>query len=220
MGALKNLLDLIFPPRCVFCGKFLHSHETGICSTCKITLPFAEGPAVRRSGDFFDFCIAPLYYKDDVRRSVLRFKFRGATGNASVYAGILSDCIREEISGKYDIISWVPISKKREKTRGYDQSMLLALATALELGDVAVETLRKTTDTPAQSSLSGAEKRRANVAGVYEVKDPELIAGKRILLIDDVMTTGSTLSECARTLLMAGAESVLCAALAQTAHAR
>ncbi|MGE4484887.1 MAG: ComF family protein [Oscillospiraceae bacterium] len=215
MGVIKNLLDLIFPPKCVFCGKFLHDEGGGICRRCQATLPFTEGAGVSRNGEFFDVCVSPLYYKDNVRKSILHFKFKGATGNAAAYASILADCIREQLTGKYDLISWVPISARREKTRGYDQAMLLALATALELGDVAVETLKKTTDIPAQSSLNGAEKRRANVSGVYTVADPELITGKHVLLIDDIITTGATLGECARTLLMAGAESVVCAALAR-----
>ena len=113
------------------------------------------------------------------------------------------------------MITWVHISDERMKTRGYDQAMLLAFATALELGEVAVETLKKTADNPAQSTLEGIEKRRANVLDAYEAIDRELISGKRMLLIDDVVTTGATLSECARTLLMAGAEGVVGAALAR-----
>ncbi len=150
-----------------------------------------------------------------MRKSILRYKFKGATGYADSYGKILADCNRQKLSGRYDLISWVPLSAKREKSRGYDQAMLLAYAVALELDDVAVETLRKHTDVLAQSSLVGVEKRRANVSGVYEVIDSELIAGRRVLLIDDVVTTGSTLSECARVLLMAGAEDVVCAALAR-----
>jgi predicted amidophosphoribosyltransferase len=94
--------------------------------------------------------------------------------------------------------------------------MLLALAAALELDDVAVSTLEKTLDAEKQSSMGSAEKRRANIAGAYKAADPELVEGKRILLIDDIVTTGSTLSECAKTLLSAGAAEVLCAAVART----
>ena len=215
MGFIKNVCDLLFPPKCVFCGRFLKKGETNICKTCEKELPYTEGAGVTLSGDFFDVCIAPLYYRDNVRKSILKFKFRGAIGYADCYAKLLAGCIEKELSGKYDMITWVPISDERMKTRGYDQAMLLAFATALELGNVAVETLKKTADNPAQSTLEGIEKRRANVMDAYEVVDRELISGKRILLIDDVVTTGATLSECARTLLMAGAEGVVCAALAR-----
>ena len=216
MGFLSGLLDLVFPPKCVFCGKFLKKEEKNLCGSCMKELPFTEGAGVSQKGAFFDVCVSPLYYRDNVRKSILRFKFKGATGYADSYGKILGDCIRQKLAGRYDVISWVPLSAKREKTRGYDQAMLLAYAVALELDDVAVETLQKHTDVLAQSSLVGVEKRRANVSGVYEAVDEELIAGKRVLLIDDVVTTGSTLSECARTLLMAGAEGVVCAALART----
>ena len=92
--------------------------------------------------------------------------------------------------------------------------MLLACAAALELDSVAVETLRKDVEAEAQSTMGGKDQRKANISGAYSAADHELIAEKRILLIDDIVTTGSTLSECAKTLLLAGADSVVCAALA------
>ena len=128
---------------------------------------------------------------------------------------LIAESVRECLTGKYDLISWVPLSEKRLRERGYDQAMLLALAAALELDDVAVETLRKKPQTqPPQSGTESADERRANISGAYEVIDSELVRGKRILLIDDIITTGSTLSECARTLMLAGAEGVVCAAVA------
>jgi predicted amidophosphoribosyltransferase len=92
--------------------------------------------------------------------------------------------------------------------------MILGKAAALELGAVAVGILQKIQNNPAQSSLESAKERKRNVRGVYTVKDPELVREKRILLIDDVVTTGATLEEASRTLLRAGAKSVVCAALA------
>ena len=94
--------------------------------------------------------------------------------------------------------------------------MLLAMSAALKMDDVAVELLYKNTDVPAQSGVGSAEKRRANISGVYSVADEELVRGKRILIIDDIITTGSTLSECAKTLKYSGAEEVLCCTLART----
>ena len=102
------------------------------------------------------------------------------------------------------------------KKRGYDQSFLLASEAAKLMDDVVVETLKKTGDTPAQSKMRSADERRANVMGVYEVVEPELVKGQRILLIDDIITTGSTLSEGAKMLMMAGAQYVMCATLART----
>lgn len=218
MGIFSGILDLLFPPRCVFCRSFLKKGETEICKKCEDSLPYCEGAAAIQEGEFFSKCISPLYYRDDVRESIHRFKFKEATGYVNCYSKILAHCIEENFGGKYDLITWVPISEKRHKARGYDQSMLLAYSAALELGDVAAEALKKTRDVPANSTLGGSDVRRANVSGVYTLPDPALVDGKRILLIDDVITTGSTLSECARTLLMAGAEEVMCATIARTAE--
>ena len=215
MGVLSSFLDILFPPRCVFCRKFLSGKEKLICTSCAESLPYTEGGG-EKTGDFFSVCVAPLYYEGAVRESVLRFKFKGATGYSKAYGKLLADCIRENLTGRYDLISWVPLSSRRLKERGYDQSMLLAMAAALELDDVAVCTLDKVKDVEKQSTVGSAEKRRANIAGAYCAADPELVAGRRILLIDDIVTTGSTLSECARTLLEAGAAEVLCAAVART----
>jgi len=214
MGLFSALLDILFPPRCVFCRKILDSGATLICPDCERSLPYTRGG--ERTGDFFSVCYAPLYYEDHVRDSLLRFKFKGATGYSKAYGVLLADCIRENLAGRYDLISWVPLSSKRLKERGYDQSMLLAMAAALELGDVAVSTLDKVRDVEKQSTVGSAEKRRANIAGAYRAVDPELVDGKRVLLIDDIVTTGATLSECARTLKEAGAAEVLCAAVART----
>ena len=92
---------------------------------------------------------------------------------------------------------------------------LLASAAALELGEVAVETLRKGRNTEAQSGLDDDAARRANVLGAYTAVDAELVEGKRVLLIDDVITTGATISECARILRTVGAREVVCATLAR-----
>jgi len=215
MGAFSALLDILFPPRCVFCRKILRTSRESICSDCAGHLPYTDSHASQK-GDFFSVCISPLYYEDDVRESLLRFKFRDATGYAGAYAKLLADCISRELSGRYDLISWVPLSRKRYKERGYDQAMLLALATALELDDVAVGTLEKARHVEKQSRMGSPEKRRANISGAYTVPDRELIEGKRILLIDDIITSGSTLSECARTLRSAGAAEVLCATVARS----
>jgi len=213
MGFFATLLDLLFPPKCVFCGKVLHEKNDEWCDRCVESLPFTMNSG-RQEGAYYDFCVSPLYYKASVRRSVLRYKFKGASGYADAYGKILAGCIRENPDIRYDMISWVPLSEKRKRDRGYDQAMLLALATALELGEVAVETLKKTRNVRAQSELGSADARRDNISGVYEAVDPELLDGKCILLIDDIVTTGSTLEECAGVLLSAGAARVVCAALA------
>ena len=214
-GPVEVLLDLIFPPKCVFCKKLLHKGEDGICARCQEHLPWCVGPEAEQTMEFISLCASPLWYQDEVRESFHRYKFKGSRGYAKVYGRLMAQCVQDHLAGKYDLITWVPLSEQRRKARGYDQAMLLAEAAALELGDVAAETLTKVRDTSAQSGLGKDDSaRRANVLGAYRPADPELIAGRRILLIDDVVTTGSTFSECARTLRTAGAADVVCVTLA------
>ena len=222
MKFVTAILDLFFPPKCVFCRKILHGAEQDWCEVCTESLPYTEFGSVLE-GDYFDFCVAPLYYKDAARKSLLSFKFRNAPIYAEAFGKMLAECIKEHPAlwtsdgttpkPIYDIITWVPLSIKRKRTRGYDQALLLAMATALALDDVAVETLEKLQDVQPQSDLGSAADRRANIDGAYEVIDEELIKDKCILLIDDIITTGSTLSECAKILLDAGASRVICACM-------
>lgn len=214
-GLLSTLLDLLFPPRCAFCGKILKTGERGMCVKCQETLPWLVGSQAEQKLEFISLCASPLRYQGEVRSSIHRYKFKGLKGYAGLYGSLVAQCVKDHLAGEYDLISWVPLSDKRRKERGYDQAFLLAQAAAVALDDAAVETLCKARHTDAQSGLEGEAERRANVLGAYEAFDPELIEDKRILLVDDVVTTGSTLSECARVLLTAGARDVVCATLAR-----
>lgn len=215
MKIMSGILDLLFPPRCAFCRKVLKTKEKGMCANCEKSLAKTTNGGAQ-TGDFFTVCVSPLYYEDKVRESILRFKFREMTVYADIYGELMANCIEGQLDGKYDVITWVPLSEKRLKNRGYDQAMLLAMATALKLDDVALELLKKQVDVPAQSGIGSAEERRANISDAYTVSDEELVRGKRVLLIDDIITTGSTISECAKTLRMFGAKDVVCATLART----
>ena len=214
MSFFSSILDLLFPPKCVFCSRVLNKTDDGWCDRCTEALPYADNHG-RQDGETFDFCVSPLYYTGVVRRSILRYKFRGASHYAAVYGKFLAECICENPDLSYDLISWVPLSSRRKRSRGYDQAMLLALATALELDEVAVQTLIKPHDVQAQSELGDKAERSANISGAYIVSDIDIITGKRVLLIDDVVTTCSTLEECAGVLIAAGAAGVVCAALAR-----
>lgn len=215
MGRLiSGLLDLLFPPKCAFCRRLVKSDKNLLCPACRANLPYTEDGGAQH-GDFFRLCISALYYEDTVRQALLRYKFQGSSGYAGTFGRLLADCIRANLRGQYDLISWVPLSRERLRERGYDQAMLLAQAAALELQDVAVSTLDKVRNAEKQSGVGSAEKRRANISGAYRVSDAELIQGRCILLIDDIVTTGATLSECARTLLEGGASQVVCATVAR-----
>ncbi len=214
-GPARLLLDLLFPPRCVFCGRVLAARERDLCAQCRRTLPWMLGADAEQGGEWFALCVSPLRYQGAVRDSLHRYKFKGRQAYHRAYGRLLAQCVRDHLADRYDLISWVPLSRERRRERGYDQAFLLCAAAALELGDVAVETLRKGRDTAVQSRLEGEARRRANVLGAYAAVEPELVRDKRVLLVDDIITTGSTFSECARVLRSAGAKEVLCAALAR-----
>lgn len=214
MELLESILNLLFPPKCPFCGKVLDT--PGICPACEKDLPWTEGDNSLRQAPGGLRCAAPLWYEDKVREALLRFKFQGAAAASEPLGALIVQCAAEQFSGEFDTVTWVPVSRKRLRKRGYDQAELLA-ESACRLWDTEpVRLLHKMEDNPAQSGIQDAAARRANVLGVYEAAEPEMIKGKRILLIDDICTTGATLSECVRVLKDAGAESVACAAVALT----
>ena len=214
MKLFSSFLDLLFPPKCPFCGRVLD--VPGICDACQKALPWTEGEeAVRRGPDGFR-CAAPLRYEGLAKEGLHRFKFRKMPSAAGPIGELIAQCAAEHFSGEFDTVTWVPVSRRRLRQRGYDQARLLA-ESACRLWDTKpVSLLHKTVHNPAQSGLKEAAARRANVLGVYEPVDPDQIAGRRILLIDDICTTGSTLSECARVLRDAGATDVVCTAVALT----
>lgn len=154
------------------------------------------------------------YYRDDVKKSIRRFKFYGARHYGPAYGRLLGMKILKDYPDGFDVVTWVPVGFLRKLKRGYDQSRILAAFTAEELGYEPTPLLKKIRNTPPQSGIRDAAKRRANVLGAYQVICKEAVAGKRILLLDDVITTGATCSECARMLMTAGAKEVSCAAVA------
>lgn len=208
------ILSLIYPPKCVFCGKVIDKSD--ICSECEKTLPYTKGDSVYQKFLFVDKCISPLYYKDYVRRAVLRFKFSGCSCYSCRLGAIMSECAENNLDcGSIDMISCIPLSKKRLHDRGYNQAELLAREISKAVDVKFVPTLKKIKNNTAQSTIKDAKLRAKNVVGVYTVTDPETVKGKYILLVDDVVTTGSTVSECARMLKKAGAKAVYCITLAR-----
>ena len=212
MKALSAILDLLFPPRCTFCHR-LTQKGAAVCPRCQEKLPYT-GSASRQSFPHVDGCCSPLYYVGTVRESLLRYKFGGLRHYAGVYGELLAKCI-DENAFSCDSITWVPLSRRRLRRRGYDQARLLAEEAAKRLGLPCKRLLRKKKNNPSQSGTGNAEKRRRNVKGVYETMKDAEITGKRILLVDDIVTTGATLSECASVLKAAGAKAVFACTLAR-----
>lgn len=216
MRLFERIKDLLFPEKCVLCKRILEKSETDLCRHCRVTAP--EHPLPKTKREFLKSWTAVWYYQDHVRDSILRYKFRGYQHYAGAYGRMLGMKILRDLSDSYDVLTWVPISAKRRRKRGYDQVELLAGETGKELGMEPIPLLRKVRDNPPQSGFLGAAERRANVLGVYEVLNRDAFMGKRVLLLDDVITTGATAGECARMLLVAGAKEVHCAVLAAAHH--
>lgn len=212
---MRSPLDLLYPPRCLFCGKILRE-EKNLCWECRNTAPWYPDRKTKR--EFLDSVTAVWYYKENVRRGLLRYKFGHRLNMAAGFGRFLAAVIQRRYPEGFDILTWVPTSEKRRFDRGYDQAKLLAAAVGRELGRKPRRLLRKFRNNPAQSGISDAAGRRANVMGVYRLAGHADLKGKRILLIDDILTTGATAGECARVLKAAGAAEVHCAAVAASSR--
>lgn len=206
---MNVILDLLFPPKCVFCGRLLKKWEHDFCADCYYDLP--ETDTIRKIPRT-EGCIAPLRYEGNARNAILRFKFNGH----SYYAPAFGRLMAARLSGcKADLITWIPVSRRRKLERGYDQAELLARAVSKQLSLPCVRLLRKR-HTKKQSQTGDLAARNANISGAFTALRPKTLAGKHILLIDDICTTGATLREAAETLQLSGAAQISCAVLAIT----
>ena len=206
------LMELLFPPKCVLCRKLLKSGEIDLCRECRADAPEYAGKKINLR--FLDSFAAVWYYEGNVRRSLLRFKFYNARSYGVSYGRILAMRLQREYPDGFDMLTWVPVSRLRKLRRGYDQVELLAKAVGRELGLSPVPTLKKIRNNRPQSRLKDPAARRANVLGAYRLLEGAAVKGQRVLLLDDILTTGATAGECARVLLSAGAKEVHCAAVA------
>ncbi len=196
-----NIIDMLFPQVCGICGKL---NKEGLCNKCKINLEkLAENGIVNQSleGMYFDELIYIFKYEGLIRKFILDYKFHEKPYMyISIVAFILKNKIIYEKMQNYDTIIPVPISKKRMKERGYNQSLLIAKKISQSL-KIPLQTncLFKTKNIIEQSKLN-KEQRKENIQHVYELKNGEILYNKRILLIDDIYTTGSTVNECSKIL--------------------
>lgn len=209
----KWLLDFLFPRRCPFCGAFVE--EDLPCPRCQELLPWLTGKDAEWTAEFLTGGASALRYQGDVAEAVRRLKFQGKTGGVDTLSLLTAQCAQDHFSGKFDLLSWVPLSPKSLRQRGFDQSLLLARRVADLAGMEPTSLLAKKNGRMRQSALRELPARKANVLGAFSVPDPGKAAGRRVLLVDDVATTCSTLSECARVLLLAGAAEVRAVTLAK-----
>lgn len=216
MDFIHYIIEWLFPSKCILCRELLDREETDLCRRCRMETD--DFPQEKLKVPFIDSVAAVWYYKGNVRRCLLRYKFHRARHLAVPLGKMMAMQVLRGPAEEADLVTWVPISPLRRFVRGYDQDELLARVMAEELGIPCVPLLKKLRHNRAQSGIDGYAKRRANVLGVYGSLNADRINGAKVLLVDDILTTGATASECARILLTAGAKEVHCAVVASAHH--
>ncbi len=220
MNFIDKLVNIVYPPKCIFCQKLLdHDAALHICSACYAKLPLIENKVLRTSPDeetnYCDGVVSVFEYTGMVKESLIRFKFYNKPGYYRTYARLLADKLGKVIDVRsYQMVLSVPLHKHKEFSRGYNQARLIskALSGILKLKECSY-LMKRERYTEAQSLLD-RQKRNQNVKGAFVVVSPKKVRGKSILLVDDILTTGSTLEECSRVLKQAGAERVFAVVVA------
>ncbi len=224
-GRLKRLL---FPARCVVCGK-VTPDGGDFCSICDLSGEYISADCCELCGEekkncackgrknHFEKLCAPFYYRGSVKEMVRNFKFRGKQWLREPLSRYMAERAEEKLNvQEIDVVTCVPFTKKQLRRRGYNQSGLLAEGVARDLGlPFDGELLVKLYDINAQHSMAKAN-RAGNVMGIFHVPCPEKVRGRTVLLCDDIKTTGATLDECSKMLILNGAYKVygLCLAVA------
>ena len=215
MSLREKVLDLMFPPKCPFCQRVLEDPRASACPACVPELPWLEGEAAERSVELTDGCFSPLAYRDAVPGAVRRYKFSRVRALGRPFAALMTRGLDDCPDRRPDLICWVPLSAKRRRERGFDQAELLAREVGRRLSVPVRPVLWKLRHTDPQSGLEDMSARRDNAWGAYALLPGADLTGKRVVLVDDVVTSGSTLSACAALLRRGGARWVYCLTLAQ-----
>ncbi len=220
---IEYISAAFFPNRCLFCDRLMPPSGS-VCDDCRENLPWIKGEICRECGasendctcgkhrgNFYDGTASTFYYADNVRECLHRFKFNSEKHSDRGIAELMADTFRERYADiAFDYVAYVPMDKKREKQRGFNQSRLLAqrLSEILNIpfGD---RLIIKLYPTDVQHECTEIE-RKGNLLGAFDINKSFDIPGKTVLLIDDIKTSGSTLNECGKMLYLRGAERVFC----------
>ena len=209
----KNIEALVFPPVCGICGKLNENYLCSRCylelqkdAECKIENYITETGFKRKH---FDEHIYFFRYYGLIREQIIAYKFNDAAYKYKAISNfILKNSNIFQILNDYEIIIPVPVSKQRFKERGYNQAELIAKQISkFTEKELVTNCLYKNKNIIAQSTLN-KEEREENIKGVYILKNQEKLLNKKVLLIDDIYTTGSTANECCRVIKMAGTSKI------------
>lgn len=205
---INHIIHLIYPTVCGFCGEI---SKDNICNKCKVKIRKLQRNKkhIYLAKNF----VTHMYifdYRDIMREKIIQYKFKESTYLYKSFVKIILN--DKKICGflkSYDIIIPVPISKKRKQKRGYNQCEIIAKKIGKDLDNLTYKNniLYKIKHTLQQSSLD-KEKRIQNILGAYYIKNNEEVQNKKILLLDDIFTTGNTVNECSKMLKQAGAKEI------------
>ena len=204
---IESLTDVIFPNVCGICGKL---DEKSLCKKCEMKLQKLKNINFQDFRDQnYNELISIFSYEGIIRSNILNYKFKDKAYMAKTFAKFITNekNVFEKIK-TYDTIIPVPISKERMKQRGYNQSLIIAkeLNKYLNL-ELVNNSLIKTKNVVEQSSLN-KEERQKNIINAYELKNRQILENKKVLIIDDIYTTGSTVNECAKMIRLAKPEKI------------
>ena len=213
----EKILNLIFPNVCGFCNKI---NTNSLCKRCELNLSKYEIYCIKSYIDdkqkYFDFLFSALKYENTVREKIIQYKFHE---NSYLYKTFAKIIIKNKKIYRflkfYDIIIPVPMHKTKKAVRGYNQCELVASEIAKQL-ELMYENgvLIKVKNTKIQSTLTKLQ-RIENVKGAFCIKDVTKVKGKKIILVDDIYTTGSTVNECSKVLKKAGASEICVVTIAK-----
>lgn len=217
-------LDFLFPNRCAFCGKIIN-WDLCCCEKCAEKIPYVDEKLCEKCGKpecvcereiHYDRCFSVAWYDERMKAAVVKFKSESPENFAGFFSERLAEMINKSELPQIDVITAVPMSKKSRAQRGYNQAFEIAKCMGGFLGIKASDNiLVKKNTTFSQHRLSYIE-RTQKVKGVYGFSGKADVRDKTILLCDDIITTGSTLDECAKVLKENGAKYVICATAANT----
>lgn len=214
---LDSCLDWVVPPRCGGCGTYSSAPFCGLCRQSLIPSQAADLrlPAFKRRGRLADSIFAPFQYGGELAHAIGRLKYSRLSHVATPLEALLAAELADR-PYNIDLVIPVPLHRRRLRKRGFNQAALLAAPLARRLGrSLCCDALFRVVDTTSQTRLNGRQ-RQENMAGAFRARR-KLVEGKRVLLVDDVMTTGATLAACSESLRAAGAAEVHLLALGVTA---
>ena len=237
---MKRILEVFFPEKhiCFMCEDYGKDIKQNLCSICREKLVFIKKSSCSicsrkietheeidsiikcteciRRPHYYTRSVSPLSYEKDIKRAIYNFKYNDKQHMYKLFGKLMIESIIENDLEYLDVVVPIPLHKDRERKRGFNQAELIARYISVHLKlELDTKNLTRETHTKAQNKLDSSQRRR-NISGAFNLKDKQAFLSKKVLLIDDIYTTGSTVDECSRLLLEHGADKIFVSTLAVT----